>query len=331
MAFLMSPWAEELVQWAPILYALGFFAVEVPLAWGFAGFVTGMFLGTIAYQVGSQPYLILSGGMITVSLIGSALSYGGELRKLKWWNSGGIAATSRSEAPAQGQPGAPSHPKNFVIVGRVYDSRDISAAISGAKVSVVGWSGYEKTTDSAGKYRLEVPDTAWLKRDKISIEADHPNFHYKKHSKYEKVYGGEQIEINFPLDRLVGPRAALGDLKITFADATNPSLAASNIVRPGGMWAAHIEAFAPLTFDIPSHRPVSQRDSFLLIDENVNPGKRIMTVDASTPRSKGEIRYGSPTHIFISGRVPSTYEEDSAPLPTSRDIKVMLVANVNVT
>jgi len=331
MAVAMSPWLEYFVEAAPLLYGLGFFAVDVPIAWGLAGIASGMFLGSVGYGVMQlDAYGVMSLHMLTWAIIGSVLSYGSHYKRLLGWNRTGVQPTEVTPVAAQGQPGAPSHPNNCVFVGTVHDARSKSDVIEGAKVGIVGQAGSETTTDKDGRYRLELPDEAWLWKAKVSLEADHPSYHYSKHSAEIKVEKGAQKRIDFPMDRLVGPRAALGNVKITFADENGNR--APNIVRPGGWWGCHIEAFAPVTFDKPSgrHVPTGGEDRFELIDENTNPGSLIMELTESTPRSQGEIRYMSQTHVFVRARVPSRYA-DGTPIPMNADLKTKLATHLNVT
>mgnify|MGYP001575157436 FL=1 len=304
-----------------------------------------MLVGALWWSIGYgameiTAFAVAGSGMITIGALGSAFSvWPGMVGAWNNFRTGGtgVQPSSMTQAPAQGQPGAPSHPYNCLVIGKVYDSKDTSSGIEGARVKVVGagivdWGmkGFETVTSEGGRYRIELPDGAWIRRSRIYIEADHPNYHYPSHSRVIPVHRGRQFVINFPMDRLVGPRAALGNVKITFADENgNP---ATNVVRPGGWWGCHIEAFSPVTFDKPSgrHVPTGGEDRIELIDENINPGKLIMEVTGSTSRSQGEIIYRKPVQIFARGRVPSKYA-DGTPIPMNTDLKAKLVAHLNVT
>lgn len=332
MAIAMAPWIEWLIQTIPILYALGFFAAEVPLAWGAAGLVTGLFMCSIGYGVLEVfAYGAVGLHMLFWATLGSVLSYGSHYKSLLEWNRTGVQPTEVTPVAAPGQPGAPSHPANCVFVGTVHDARSMSDVIEGAKVRIVGGEGYETMTDNAGRYRLEVPVETWFWRDKVSLEADHPSYHYPNHSVERKVKT-VQYRIDFPMDRLVSASVARGQIKVTFADENGKVV--TNIVSPGGWWAAHIEPISgsPLTFDIPSGKRVAteEDDKVELFDETIHPGKLIMKVTRSTPRSQGEILYQTPKHVFVRGRVPSKYA-DGTPIPMNTQLKVELVLHINVT
>lgn len=321
----LPPWIGNALTLAPFAYAGGFLITPHPLPYGLAGLAASAITITIGYYIlNIQELLITSIYTAALSSIGLAAAMIFRNRALTQAERTGIPANAIT--PSKTPPGI------AVIEGRVHPSNDPDKGLPETRVAVLHTT-IGTTTDHSGTYRLEVPDTSFLAKKRVIIEAHHGGY-YPARSKHVRIHAQTTTTLDLPLERIVSPHAAASQIRIQFTDEHgNP---ASPNVKPGDPFGCTITTSAPLTFDQASGKsiPEDQEDLVELLDYDT--GKTLLRLEAGSPSLSGTITYLSPTSIQVSGTVPTHYldgpdHSPKTPLPHTRDIKVLMSAHLNVT